>query len=85
MIRTILWIIAGSGLAITAAIANPEQDRIAFSTFYTERFSDTPKAHFIDGIYAIDEASREQWLEIEEFPPYELDVDGGEALYNKIL
>ena len=82
MIRTTLFAIIALPLVASMAIASPEQDRIAFSKFYTERFPDTPRAQFIDGIYAIDKEARKQWLEIEEFPPYELGVDDGEILYN---
>ena len=33
-------------------------------------------------VYSIDPASREQWEEIEEFPPYELNITKGEELFN---
>lgn len=70
-------------LAQQAAMAGPEEDRIAFSAFYTARFPDIAIADFADGIYAIDEDAREQWLDIEDFPPYEFTIDNGAALWQK--
>lgn len=81
MIRITALSILSSILFAGVAMATPEQDRVAFSKYYTERFSDTPVEDFINGVYSIDAASRAQWDEIEEFPPYELDVDEGEILY----
>ncbi len=60
-----------------------EKDREAFVAYFNKRFPDTPTDDFINGIYSIDAASREQWVEIEEFPPYELAVSDGEALFNE--
>jgi sulfur-oxidizing protein SoxA len=48
-----------------------------------KRFPGVPMNEFGNGVYAIDQASREQWESIEEFPPYELDLEAGEALFTK--
>jgi len=56
------------------AVADPEADRQAMRTFYQKRFPDVaPEAHK-DGVYAFDENAREQWLELEDFPPYEIAI-----------
>ncbi len=82
--KKITTLVVAAVLASAGAVsAGPEEDRNAFSKYFTQRFSDVPLADFINGIYAIDAASREQWEEIEEFPPYELDVDAGEELYTQ--
>jgi len=60
-----------------------EKDREAFVAFFNKKFPDTPTDDFVNGIYSIDAASREQWVEIEEFPPYELAVSDGEALFGE--
>ncbi len=65
-----------------AGHSTPEQDRIAFKKFYTDRFPNTPFDDFKNGVYSIDAASREQWLEIEEFAPYELSIENGETMFN---
>ena len=64
------------------AQADPEQDLEKFRSYFEKRFPNTPFADFINGVYSIDAASREQWEEIEEFPPYELNIDKGKALFN---
>ena len=69
-------------LPITA-FSTPESDQAEFQSFYKSRFPDTPFADFVNGVYSIDAASREQWEEIEEFAPYELNLSKGEALFNK--
>ena len=86
MPKTIYAIVAtliASVIGTLAIASTPEQDLKAFQQFYMERFTDTPKSDFINGIYSIDAASKETFDAIEEFPPYEIDVENGEELYNK--
>jgi sulfur-oxidizing protein SoxA len=68
-----------------AAIAGPEEDRLAFIAFYQARFPDIPVAEYANGIYAIDSDAREQWLEIEIFPPYEFAVEQGQELWEEVF
>jgi len=68
-----------------AAVAGPEEDRLAFIAFYQARFPDIPVAEYANGIYAIDSDSREQWLEIEIFPPYEFAVEQGQELWEEVF
>ncbi len=63
--------------------ADPEGDRKAFQDYFKNRFPNTPFEDFINGVYAIDPESREQWEAIEEFPPYEIAIEEGEQLFNK--
>jgi sulfur-oxidizing protein SoxA len=67
------------------ALAGPEEDRVAFVAFFQSRFPDIPFAEYANGIYAIDNDAREQWLAIEEFPPYEFAVENGQALWQEIF
>ena len=81
-------ILATLSLAILIAVpftgsASPDQDLKDFKKYYMDRFPNTPFDDFINGVYSIDAASRAQWEEIEEFPPYELNISKGEALFNK--
>jgi sulfur-oxidizing protein SoxA len=71
-----------AGTAPLAAQATPEDDLKAFQEYFKKRFPDTPFNDFINGVYSIDPASREQWEAIEEFPPYEINIENGEQLYN---
>ena len=64
------------------AVATPQQDLDKFRAYFYKRFPNTPKDDFINGVYSIDAASREQWEEIEEFPPYELSIEKGKELFN---
>ncbi len=65
------------------AQAGPEEDRLAFREFFKARFPEVPVAEYINGIYALDENARRQWMEIEEFPPYEFSVEIGESLFSQ--
>jgi sulfur-oxidizing protein SoxA len=72
------------GAALTLpAVADPEADREAFRAYFLARFPDVALADYADGIYALDEKARQQWLEIEDFPPYEFAVEQGEALFGQ--
>lgn len=66
-----------------AAQATPDQDLKEFREHFFKKFPDTPKNDFINGVYSVDPASREQWEAFEEFPSYEIFVDKGEELFNK--
>lgn len=63
------------------ATATPDEDLSAFRNFYEERFPDTEFSDYKNGVYSIDKASRAQWEDIEEFPPYEIAIDAGEAAW----
>ena len=65
-----------------SASTDPEGDRKAFVSYYQKRFPDVAVESYVNGIYALDKAAYEQWLEIEEFAPYELAIEEGEALFN---
>jgi len=78
--RPFAALLAGLLLAAPAA-ADPEADRAAMREFYSKRFADIPLEAHKDGAYALDAGSREQWLELEDFPPYEIDIDTGTELF----
>ena len=63
------------------ATADPVADRQALREYYSQRFFDVPLQAHQDGAYALDADAREQWLELEDFPPYEIDVDEGADLF----
>jgi len=64
------------------AYATPEQDRLALRAFFQERFPKLDLNEMINGLYAFDEGAREQWLEMEDFPPYEIAIEEGEEAFN---
>ncbi len=68
---------------ILTAQATPAQDRAAFRNYFKKNTSSKNLDDYINGNYTYSKNAREQWQEIEEFPPYEIDVDAGEELWNK--
>jgi sulfur-oxidizing protein SoxA len=66
-----------------AAQATPDDDLKAFRSYFTKKFPDVPVNDFINGVYAVDPASREQWEAFEEFPSYSISIDQGEEKFNK--
>ena len=68
--------------AMTANVyATPEQDRLALREFFAQRFPDLDLNEMINGLYAFDEGAREQWLEMEDFPPYEIAIEEGQEAF----
>lgn len=80
-----LGLIATALLMQNTALAGAEEDRLAFAAYFQSRYPDIPFADFVNGIYAIDSDARDQWLEIEEFPPYEFALERGQELWQKVL
>jgi len=63
--------------------ARVQTDIKDFRDFYHARFPDVKFEDYADGVYAIDADSRQQWKEMEEFPPYALAVEDGKVLFEK--
>ena len=76
------WFTALTLLASITAFADPAGDREKLREVYAKRFMDVPLSAHIDGAYALNADAREQWLELEDFPPYEIAVDDGEVLWD---
>jgi sulfur-oxidizing protein SoxA len=55
---------------------------MALRDYYAGRFPQIALEDHRDGVYAIDAGAREQWMEMEEFPPYEFAVDEGAELFS---
>ncbi len=84
--KKLLTAILALGLLSTFTLtvqASPQTDLDKFRSYFKERFPNTPFKDFINGVYSIDAASREQWEEIEEFPPYELSMERGKDMFSK--
>lgn len=61
--------------------ATPEDDKKAFQEFFKKRFPNVPFDDFNNGVYALNAGAREQWMAIEEFPPYQIAVDEGKKAF----
>ena len=82
MNRTVCFVICALGTSITGPVhANPEEDRQALVAFYQVRFPNVEMQEFANGLYAFDEVAREQWIDMEDFPPYEIAVEEGEEYF----
>lgn len=68
-------------VVMTNIQASPEQDRLALREFFAERFPRLDLNEMVNGLYAFDEGAREQWLEMEDFPPYEIAIEAGEEAF----
>ena len=66
-----------------STLASPEKYFDKFVRYFEDRFPNTPYEDYKNGVYSIDASAREQWEAMEEFPPYELNVDRGEELFNQ--
>ena len=91
MIRTISIILLVYGLGLSNVVyagpetkseSDPEADRLALVNYYQQRFPNIELQEHANGLYAFDEVAREQWIEMEDFPPYEIAVEEGEEYFN---
>ncbi len=78
-----LLAIAMSSFANVQA-ATPAEDTEALRGYFQKTLgSKVDLNNLINGTYALNEDARSQWEEIEEFPPYEIDIDKGSELWEK--
>jgi len=79
--RKSIMLIGLMWLAVDQSRGDPANDLAAIQQFYRERFPEIALEAHRDGAYALDAQKREQWLEMEDFPPYEIAIDDGAELY----
>ena len=65
---------------VIASVAS--NDVAAYRNDVQKKFPDVELSEHVNGVYALDAAAREQWLELEEFAPYEIDIEEGEELFS---
>jgi sulfur-oxidizing protein SoxA len=78
-------VLLAATILCSQAMAGPEDDRQAFVAYFESRFPGIPFDEYANGIYAIDADAREQWLDIEIFPPYEFVIEEGQTLWETPL
>jgi sulfur-oxidizing protein SoxA len=61
---------------------NPAADQKAFQNYFTNKFPKVKYEDFVNGPYSMDEGLHKQWLEKEEFPPYEFAVETGKEMFS---
>jgi sulfur-oxidizing protein SoxA len=79
--RRVSWLLATTLLTASTVGATPQEDLEQFRAYFQYRFPKADLKEFVDGSYALSEDARSQWEAIEEFPPYELDLEAGKALF----
>ncbi len=81
---TLISIISVLGLtAPTVVTASPQEDLKEFQTYYLKRFPDIKLEAFANGMYATNKERYDEWLAMEEFPPYEPGLAVGKQLFEK--
>jgi L-cysteine S-thiosulfotransferase len=62
---------------------DPAADAKAFQKYFTTKFPELKLSDFINGPYSLNEDMHRQWVEKEEFPPYEFALDAGKEMFSK--
>ncbi|MDJ0740124.1 MAG: sulfur oxidation c-type cytochrome SoxA [Gammaproteobacteria bacterium] len=65
-----------------AADTSPAEDLKTYRDYFQKRFPGVPLNEFGNGVYAIDNVSRDSWNAVEEFPPYEPMIEAGQAIWD---
>jgi sulfur-oxidizing protein SoxA len=60
---------------------SPERDFKVFREYFTQKFPNVPLNDFVNGPYSMSEDMRKQWVEKEDFPPYDFALDRGKELF----
>ena len=72
-----------SALQLNSAFAGPNEDLQKYQAYFTKRFPELDKAELANGMYNFSEDKRNQYNDIMEFPPFEVDVEEGKELFAK--
>src|SRR5207245_1974210 len=60
---------------------DPVADAKAFRKFYTDKFPKLKLEDYVNGPYSMDEGLHRQWVEKEQFPPYEFAIEAGKEMF----
>jgi sulfur-oxidizing protein SoxA len=60
---------------------SPDKDFKAFREYFTKKFPKVALDDFVNGPYSMNEDMRKQWVEKEDFPPYDFALDRGKELF----
>ena len=60
----------------------PDKDFKVFREYFTKKFPKVPLNDFVNGPYSMNEDMRKQWIEKEDFPPYDFALDRGKELFS---
>ena len=68
--------------AIAAGGSDPAADARAFQKYFTGKFPGLKLEDFVNGPYSMNEDMHRQWVEKEEFPPYDFSLDRGKEMFS---
>jgi len=88
MNKKLILLLAGLGIAFGAPItasATPEDDLKEFQGYFKKKFPTVPLEAYSDGVNSLPQYADRvgNWELIMEFPPYEIDMEKGQELWNK--
>ena len=69
--------------AAAADKIDPVADAKAFQKFFTDKFPKLKMEDFVNGPYSMNEDLHRQWVEKEQFPPYEFSLEMGKEMFAK--
>ena len=69
--------------ALAADTPDPVAEAKLFRDYFTNKFPKVKLEDFVNGPYSMNEDMHKQWLEKEEFPPYEFALDAGKEMFEK--
>ncbi|RTL50652.1 MAG: sulfur oxidation c-type cytochrome SoxA [Bradyrhizobiaceae bacterium] len=81
LLATILAFAVARPSWAASTASSPEKDFTAFRNYFKSKFSKVPLNDFVNGPYSMNEDMRKQWVEKEDFPPYDFALDRGKELF----
>src|SRR6201985_1447883 len=92
-LRTAIQLVSAALALVTLALTgppaaaadkiDPAADAKAFQKYFTDKFPKLKPADFVNGPYSMNEDMHKQWVEKEEFPPYDFSLDAGKEAFAK--
>jgi sulfur-oxidizing protein SoxA len=74
--------VLGAQSSRAADTPSPEKDFKVFRDYFTKKFPKVALTDFVNGPYSMNEDMRKQWIEKEDFPPYDFALDRGKELFS---
>src|SRR6202012_1243933 len=92
-LRTAIQLVSAALALVTLALTgqpaaaadkiDPAADAKAFQKYFTDKFPKLKLEDFVNGPYSLNEDMHKQWVEKEEFPPYDFSLDEGKEMFSK--
>jgi sulfur-oxidizing protein SoxA len=73
--------LGGGDGAVAAGGVDPAADATAFQKYFSSKFPALRLEDFVNGPYSMNEDMHRQWVEKEQFPPYDFALDKGKEMF----